>query len=55
MLGPGACEGIIFTGRLIEAEEACKIGLLGEVLARLRKVCSVGRTSWRKPLRRKRH
>jgi len=32
MLGPARVKDIIFTGRLIEAEEACKIGLLGEVL-----------------------
>src|SRR6266446_2197737 len=32
MLGPARVKDIIFTSRLIEAEEACKIGLLGEVL-----------------------
>ena len=32
LLGPARVKDIIFTARLIEAEEACKIGLLGEVL-----------------------
>ena len=32
MLGPARVKDIIFTARLIDAEEACKIGLLGEVL-----------------------
>jgi enoyl-CoA hydratase len=32
LLGPALVKDIIFTARLIEAEEACKIGLLGEVL-----------------------
>jgi enoyl-CoA hydratase/carnithine racemase len=32
MLGPARVKDIIFTARLIGAEEACKIGLLGEVL-----------------------
>jgi len=32
MLGPARVKDIIFTSRLIDAEEACKIGLLGEVL-----------------------
>jgi len=32
LLGPARVKDIIFTSRLIEAEEACKIGLLGEVL-----------------------
>ena len=32
LLGPACVKDIIFTARLIEAEEACKIGLLGEVL-----------------------
>ena len=32
LLGPASVKDIIFTARLIEAEEACKIGLLGEVL-----------------------
>ena len=32
LLGPALMKDIIFTARLIEAEEACKIGLLGEVL-----------------------
>jgi enoyl-CoA hydratase len=33
LLGPARVKDIIFTARLIDAEEACKIGLLGEVLA----------------------
>ena len=32
LLGPARVKDIIFTARLIEAEEACRIGLLGEVL-----------------------
>ena len=32
LLGPARVKDIIFTARLIDAEEACKIGLLGEVL-----------------------
>jgi enoyl-CoA hydratase len=32
LLGPSRVKDIIFTARLIDAEEACKIGLLGEVL-----------------------
>src|SRR6476620_5084998 len=32
LLGPARVKDIIFTARLIEADEACKIGLLGEVL-----------------------
>jgi enoyl-CoA hydratase len=32
LLGPARVKDIIFTARLIGAEEACKIGLLGEVL-----------------------
>jgi enoyl-CoA hydratase/carnithine racemase len=32
LLGPSRVKDIIFTARLINAEEACKIGLLGEVL-----------------------
>jgi enoyl-CoA hydratase/carnithine racemase len=32
LLGPARVKDIIFTARLIEAEEARKIGLLGEVL-----------------------
>jgi enoyl-CoA hydratase len=32
LLGPARVKDIIFTSRLIDAEEACKIGLLGEVL-----------------------
>ncbi len=32
LLGPARVKDIIFTARLIEAEEACKIGLLSEVL-----------------------
>jgi enoyl-CoA hydratase len=32
LLGPARVKVIIFTARLIGAEEACKIGLLGEVL-----------------------
>jgi enoyl-CoA hydratase/carnithine racemase len=32
LLGPSRVKDIIFTSRLIDAEEACKIGLLGEVL-----------------------
>ena len=32
LLGPARVKDIIFTARLIEAEEGCKIGLLGEVL-----------------------
>jgi enoyl-CoA hydratase/carnithine racemase len=32
LLGPARVKDIIFTARLIEAEDACKIGLLGEVL-----------------------
>jgi enoyl-CoA hydratase len=31
-LGPARVKDILFTSRLIDAEEACKIGLLGEVL-----------------------
>jgi enoyl-CoA hydratase len=33
LLGPARVKDIIFTARLIDAEEACKIGLLGEVLS----------------------
>ncbi len=33
LLGPSRVKDIIFTARLIDAEEACKIGLLGEVLS----------------------
>jgi len=32
LLGPARVKDIIFTARLIDAEEACKIGLLGEAL-----------------------
>jgi enoyl-CoA hydratase len=32
LLGPSRVKDIIFTSRLIDAEEACKTGLLGEVL-----------------------
>ncbi len=32
LLGPARVKDIIFTARLIDAEEACRIGLLGEVL-----------------------
>jgi enoyl-CoA hydratase/carnithine racemase len=32
LLGPARVKDIIFTSRLIDAEEACKIGLVGEVL-----------------------
>ena len=32
LLGPSRVKDIIFTARLIDAEEACKIGLLSEVL-----------------------
>jgi enoyl-CoA hydratase len=32
LVGPSRVKDIIFTARLIDAEEACKIGLLGEVL-----------------------
>src|SRR5260221_3239607 len=32
LLGPARLKEIIFTARLIDSEEACKIGLLGEVL-----------------------
>jgi enoyl-CoA hydratase len=32
LLGPARVKDIIFTARLIDAEEACKTGLLGEVL-----------------------
>ena len=32
LLGPSRVKDIIFTARLIDAEEACKIGLLGEIL-----------------------
>jgi enoyl-CoA hydratase len=32
LLGPSRVKDIIFTARLIDAEEACRIGLLGEVL-----------------------
>ncbi len=32
LLGPSRVKDIIFTARLIDSEEACKIGLLGEVL-----------------------
>src|SRR6266849_10783288 len=32
LLGPARVKDIIFTARLIDAEEACKIGLLGEIL-----------------------
>jgi len=32
LLGPARVKDIIFTARLIGAEEACKIGLLGEIL-----------------------
>ena len=32
LLGPSSVKDIIFTARLIDAEEACKIGLLSEVL-----------------------
>jgi enoyl-CoA hydratase/carnithine racemase len=32
LLGPSRVKDIIFTARLIDAEEACKIGLLGELL-----------------------
>src|ERR1700680_3989086 len=32
LLGPARVKDIIFTARLIDAEEACKIGLLSEVL-----------------------
>jgi enoyl-CoA hydratase len=32
LLGPSRVKDIIFTSRLIDAEEACKIGLVGEVL-----------------------
>lgn len=32
LLGPARVKDIIFTARLMDAEEACRIGLLGEVL-----------------------
>jgi enoyl-CoA hydratase len=32
LLGPARVKDIIFTSRLIDAEEACRIGLVGEVL-----------------------
>ena len=32
LLGPALVKDIIFTSRLIDAEEACRIGLVGEVL-----------------------
>jgi enoyl-CoA hydratase/carnithine racemase len=32
LLGPARVKDVIFTARLIEAEEACRIGLLGEIL-----------------------